>query len=145
MDEYEKLIRQLEAEARERHDQFNWYWTGLAGATLTLLFNFISSGKNIHNSGTEILLREAIVFISCALIFAPLANLLGGVLTGWTSLSMRRKKDETIEEHNRRVALLYRNGKRLSFVRNCLALLSIGLYILGIVCIGIVMNALFLS
>lgn len=139
-----KKCDKLSKEARTSHEKFHWHWSILAGVTLTIVINFIRDIEQVDEP-LKVLVRFAIIFILLSLIFSPLRNLLSISIVSETAryyqLSSMRAVVDTKKERNK----TFWRSKIKSFFVDIFALLSILLYILGLILMACVLIESFLN
>lgn len=127
---------QISKETRNNTDKFYWYWSTFSGGTLVLLFNFINNIESIDLI-SKTALRFCSWFILLSFILGPLRNFLNNYITvNLNLIDTSQDKDDG--------RTLKGRANKLSFFRNIFGLLSIVLYIFGLLLVTMVVNILFL-
>ena len=133
----ENYAQELRRESRDSMQHFYWYWTTLSGGTLALLLNFIKDINPINDFAIKILLTYGIIFILAALVFSPVRNFLHAYIVSKTAAFQNISKEEA--KHFPKIHMWLMVAVRI------LMLLSILLYIFGLVLVARAVFELFLK
>ncbi|MBT4894898.1 hypothetical protein HON59_02455 [bacterium] len=128
------------AESRQGHNQFHWYVVGFAGATLTILFNFIKDIPHIEDPLSIFCVKTSIWFLVLIIIFSTSRNYISYVIT---SLYTQYERDKSVDENE--AIKSYNRVINLTRVRRAITYASFIMGIVVLILLAKTINTIYLS